>query len=58
MAGRIPSEDVATEAHEKRTDMGRMQTGRPDLAIDSSGPKSNSPIRVDKLISRNDPCPC
>ncbi len=51
-------EDVATEAHEKRTDMSRMQAGRPDLATNSSEPKSNAPIRVEKRVGRNDPCPC
>ena len=29
-------EDVATEAHEKRTDMSRMQASRPDLVTNSS----------------------
>ena len=51
-------EDVATEAHEKRTDMSRMQTSRPDLVTNSSEPKSNAPIRVEKKVGRNDPCPC
>ena len=51
-------EDVATEAHETRTDMSRMQTSRPDLVTNSSEPKSNAPIRVEKKVGRNDPCPC
>ncbi len=51
-------EDVATEAHEKRTDLSRMQTSRPDLVTNSSEPKSNAPIRVEKKVGRNDPCPC
>ena len=51
-------EDVATEAHEKRTDMSRMQTSRPDLVTNSSEAKSNAPIRVEKKVGRNDPCPC
>ncbi len=51
-------EDVATEAHERRTDMSRMQTSRPDLVTNSSEKKSNAPIHVEKKVGRNDPCPC
>ncbi|MBR5735649.1 MAG: preprotein translocase subunit SecA [Bacteroidales bacterium] len=51
-------EEVATEAHERKTDMSRMQAGRPDLLSRSSEPKSNAPIRVAKKVGRNDPCPC
>ena len=51
-------EDVATEAHEKRTDMSRMQTSRPNLVTNSSEAKSNAPIHVEKKVGRNDPCPC
>ena len=51
-------EDVATEAQERRTDMSRMQTSRPDLVTNSSEQKSNAPIRVEKKVGRNDPCPC
>ena len=51
-------EEVATEAHEKRTDMSRMQTSRPDLITNSSEAKSNAPVRVEKKVGRNDPCPC
>lgn len=51
-------EQVAIEAHEKQTDMSRMQAGRPDLLNHSSQPKSNAPVRVEKRVGRNDPCPC
>ena len=51
-------EEVATEAHERKTDMSRMQAGRPDLLNHSSEPKSNAPVRVAKKVGRNDPCPC
>ena len=53
-----PPEDVATEAHEKRSDLSRMQTSRPDLLNNSSEPKTNAPIHVEKKVGRNDPCPC
>jgi len=47
-----------TEGHEKRSDMSRMQTSRPDLLTNSSEPKSKAPIHVEKRVGRNDPCPC
>ncbi|MBP9986443.1 MAG: SEC-C domain-containing protein, partial [Bacteroidales bacterium] len=51
-------EDVATEAHERKTDMSRMQERRPDMLTNSSEQKSNAPVHVDKRVGRNDPCPC
>ncbi len=51
-------EDVVTEGHEKRSDMSRMKTSRPDLLTNSSEQKSNAPIHVEKRVGRNDPCPC
>jgi preprotein translocase subunit SecA len=51
-------EDVVTEGHEKRSDMSRMKTSRPDLLTNSSEQKSNAPVHVEKRVGRNDPCPC
>ncbi len=51
-------EEVATEAREKRTDMSRMQAGKPDLMTNGGEPKSNAPVHVEKRVGRNDPCPC
>ncbi|MBR3291353.1 MAG: SEC-C domain-containing protein, partial [Bacteroidales bacterium] len=51
-------EDVVTEGHEKRSDMSRMKTSRPDLLTNSSEPKTNAPVHVEKRVGRNDPCPC
>ncbi|MCF0168681.1 MAG: preprotein translocase subunit SecA, partial [Bacteroidales bacterium] len=51
-------EQVAKEAQEKKTDMSRMQAGRPDLLNRSSEPRTNAPIHVEKKVGRNDPCPC
>ena len=51
-------EDVVTEGHEKRSDMSRMQTSRSDMLTNSTEPKSNAPIHVEKKVGRNDPCPC
>ena len=40
-----------------RTDMSRMQAGRSDLAANAEQ-KAHTPVKVDKTIGRNDPCPC
>jgi len=41
----------------RSTDMSGMQTRRNDLSTNGEK-KANTPIRVDKRIGRNDPCPC
>ena len=51
-------EDVVTEGHEKRSDMSRMQTSRPDLLTKNSEPRTQAPVHVEKRVGRNDPCPC
>ena len=40
-----------------RTDMSRMRAQRDDLTTNGEQ-KSNAPVRVDKRVGRNDPCPC
>ena len=42
----------------RRADMSQMRTSRTDLVTNSGEPKSNAPIRVEKKVGRNDPCPC
>ena len=51
-------EEAVTEGHEKRSDMSRMQTSRPDLLTNSSEPRTQAPVHVEKRVGRNDPCPC
>ena len=51
-------ETIREQSERRRTDMSRMQTGRRDLATNSGEPKSNAPVRVEKRVGRNDPCPC
>lgn len=51
-------EPVREEGSRRRTDMSRMQTGRRELATNGGEPKSNAPVRVEKRVGRNDPCPC
>ena len=51
-------EEITHSAPARRTDMSRMSTSRSDLMTNSSEQKSNTPIKVEKKVGRNDPCPC
>ena len=57
----VPLRETADQrpqrAVQPRTDMSRMQAGRSDLAA-SAEQKAHTPVKVDKTIGRNDPCPC
>ncbi len=57
----IPLEDRPQAARQappqRRTDMSQMRTGHGPLSTNGEQ-KSNSPVRVDKRVGRNDPCPC
>jgi len=44
-------------AMQRRTDMSQMQTQHSDLSTNGE-PKSNAPVKVEKHVGRNDPCPC
>ena len=58
----IPLEDPddVKEAQAKRTDLSTMQTSRDDQFGDGKKPeqKKMQPIRTEKKVGRNDPCPC
>lgn len=69
MKGHIPTQDPeqVKEAQRKRqVDMSNMRTSKSDFSQYSStgggsGPEKNQktePVRVDKKVGRNDPCPC
>ena len=40
-----------------KTDMSRYQTHHSDLSTNGEQ-KANTPVKVDKTVGRNDPCPC
>jgi preprotein translocase subunit SecA len=40
-----------------KTDMSRYQTRHSDLTTNGEQ-KTNAPVKVDKQVGRNDPCPC
>jgi preprotein translocase subunit SecA len=44
-------------AAQRKPDMSQMQTRRTDLSTNGE-PKSNAPVKVEKRVGRNDPCPC
>ena len=55
----IPLRDEAPTraAQPRRTDMSQMQTRRSDL-VTNGEQRSRTPVRVEKQVGRNDPCPC
>jgi preprotein translocase subunit SecA len=67
MKGFIPTQstDQVQEAQRKRrTDMSNLRTSRPELAAGGGNPSDQQrqqkvePVRVEKKVGRNDPCPC
>ncbi len=44
-------------AMQRKTDMSQMQTQHSDLSTNGEQ-KANTPVKVDKHVGRNDPCPC
>ncbi|MGN0191886.1 MAG: preprotein translocase subunit SecA [Candidatus Cryptobacteroides sp.] len=58
-AGIALREEAPRQAAEvRRPDMSRMTTSRTDLVTNSGEPKVKAPVRVEKTVGRNDPCPC
>ena len=47
----------ARAAQPRKTDMSNLQTRRTDL-VTNGDQRSNTPVKVDKKVGRNDPCPC
>jgi preprotein translocase subunit SecA len=70
MKGRIPQQDTdqVREAQRRRQiDMSNLRTSRSDLSNSSSNTvagggadknQKTEPVRVEKKVGRNDPCPC
>ena len=60
--GKLPisSPNNVREAEEEKTDMSKLKVGRSDVPIDNNQPRNQKvePIRVEKKVGRNDPCPC
>jgi preprotein translocase subunit SecA len=65
MKGHIPSQDPdQVKEAQRRRQVENLRTSRTD-ATQSSGPiggadrdRKTEPVRVDKKVGRNDPCPC
>jgi preprotein translocase subunit SecA len=63
MKGNLPGiENQVQEASApRRTDMSRLKAGREDVAPQAnrtSEPQRVQPVKVEKKVGRNDPCPC
>ncbi len=50
-------DEAPQRAVRPKTDMSRMQTRRNDLSTNGEQ-KANTPVKVEKQVGRNDPCPC
>ena len=59
---KLPIQDAENvqEAKEQKTDMSNLKTGREDLGSEDKKrePKKSQPVRVEKKVGRNEPCPC
>ena len=56
-------ENVQTDVKEERTDMSKLQTGRAGMnegkeESEQPAPQKTQPIRIEKKVGRNEPCPC
>ncbi len=65
MKGHIPTQDpeqVKEAQRRRQVDMSRMRTSRPESQYSGGGPDKEQrpvePVRVEKKVGRNDPCPC
>ncbi len=61
MKGNIPvqnSEEVKAAEQRKKLDMSRYNTSRKDSTQDGDEQKKMQPVRTEKKIGRNEPCPC
>ncbi|TVR40146.1 MAG: preprotein translocase subunit SecA [Bacteroidia bacterium] len=58
---RLPVRDPAQiqrGTDQERMDMSKLQTGRSDLPGGRAGQEKAQPVRVEKKVGRNEPCPC
>ncbi len=58
---RLPVKDPAQiqqGTDQQRTDLSKLKTGRSDLPGGRGGQQKTQPVRVEKKVGRNEPCPC
>ncbi len=58
---RLPVRDPAQiqrGTDQERMDMSKLKTGRSDLPGSRAGQEKAQPVRVEKKVGRNEPCPC
>jgi preprotein translocase subunit SecA len=60
LRAQIPLRDPQNikQVEQRRADHSRLQASRPELSANSSQPKSQAPVHVEKKVGRNEPCPC
>ena len=57
-AGIALREEAPRQAETRKPDMSRMTTSRSDLVTNGGQPRPRMPMRAEKTVGRNDPCPC
>ena len=55
---RDSNEVPASRAMQRRTDMSQMRTTRPSDLSTNGEQRANTPVKAEKKVGRNDPCPC
>ena len=51
--------DQVKEAQQQRTDTSRLRTDRNDILSQRTSENTvTGPVKVEKKVGRNDPCPC
>ncbi|MCR5570995.1 MAG: preprotein translocase subunit SecA [Bacteroidales bacterium] len=55
---RDSNEVPASRAMQRRTDMSQMRTTRPGDLSTNGEQRANTPVKAEKKVGRNDPCPC
>ena len=53
----LREESAPQQAVRRQSNVGHMQTQHQDLSTNGEQ-KANTPVKVEKKIGRNDPCPC
>ena len=51
-------EEVSRAPQPRRTDMSQMRTNDPSQLTTNGEQRSRTPVKVEKKVGRNDPCPC
>ena len=56
----VDDEGNVREVHQQKTDLSKLKTGREEVSqpMRTQEQQKPSPVKVEKKVGRNDPCPC